>query len=367
MKFTVDRDALLRPLQLLAGVVERRQTLQVLANVLIVAKGSTVEIVGTDLEVELHVRVENVRVEQEGSTTLPTRKLGDIFRSFGEGAQVSVQLEADRSIVRSGRSRFVLATLPAADFPRTGGGVADFSLVLSQTDVRSLIDRVSFAMAQQDVRFFLNGMLLEVGPDYVRSVATDGHRMAMFTLKGIVGAGERRQVILPRKGVLELARLLDGSENTCQFVFGKSHVSVSIGGYTLTTKLVDGQFPDYEKVIPKSLSRSFVGSRETLKDAFSRVAILSNEKYRGVRLKLEPELLTVQANNPEQEEAEEVVAVQYEGAPVEIGFNVAYLLDVMNVLGTPDVKFGISDANSSALIESPGHEDAVYVVMPMRL
>jgi len=367
MKFTVDRDALLRPLQLLTGVVERRQTLQVLANVLLVAKGSTVEIVGTDLEVELHVRVENVQVEQEGLTTLSTRKLAEIFRSFGEGAQVSVQQDADRAIVRSGRSRFLLASLTASDFPRTGGGVADFSVGLSQTDVRSLIDRVGFAMAQQDVRFFLNGMLLEVGHDYVRSVATDGHRMAMYTLKGVVGTGERRQVILPRKGVLELARLLDGSETVCQFVFGKSHVSVSIGGYTLTTKLVDGQFPDYEKVVPKSLSRSFVGNREMLRDAFSRVAILSNEKYRGVRLKLESEQLVVQANNPEQEEAEEVVAVQYDGAPVEIGFNVAYLLDVMNVLATEEVKFGISDANSSALIESPGQEEAVYVVMPMRL
>ncbi len=367
MKFTVDRDTLLRPLQLLTGVVERRQTLQVLANVLLVAKGSTVEIVGTDLEVELHVRIENLRVELEGTTTLPTRKLADIFRSFGEGARVSVQLEADRATVRSGRSRFVLATLPAADFPRTGGGLADFSINLSQTNVRLLIDQVGFAMAQQDVRFFLNGMLLEVGPDYVRSVATDGHRMAMFTLRGVVGTGERRQVILPRKGVLELARLLDDSDNPCQFVFGKSHVSISVGGYTLTTKLVDGQFPDYEKVVPKTLSRSFVGSRETLRDAFSRVAILSNEKYRGVRLKLEPELLSVQANNPEHEEADEAVAIQYEGAPVEIGFNVAYLLDVLNVLSTAEVKFGISDTNSSALIESPGSEDAVYVVMPMRL
>jgi len=367
MKFTVDRDALLRPLQLLTGVVERRQTLQVLANVLLVANGSTVEVVGTDLEVELHVRVENVKVEREGTTTLPTRKLADIFRSFAEGAQVSIQLEADRAIVRSGRSRFALATLPAADFPRTGGGVADFSIVLSQSNVRSLVDQVGFAMAQQDVRFFLNGMLLEVGPDYVRSVATDGHRLAMYTLKGVVGTGERRQVVLPRKGVLELARLLDGTENVCQFVFGKSHVSVSVGGYTLTTKLVDGQFPDYEKVVPRTISRSFVGIRETLRDAFSRVAILSNEKYRGVRLKLEPELLSVQANNPEQEEAEEAVAVDYEGSPVEIGFNVAYLLDVLNVLTSTSVTFGISDANSSALIESPGNEDSVYVVMPMRL
>ncbi len=367
MKFTVDRDALLRPLQLLSGVVERRQTLQVLSNVLLVAKGSTVEIVGTDLEVELHVRVDDVRIEQEGSTTVSTRKLAEIFRSFGEGVQVHIQQDGDRAIVRSGRSRFVLATLSATDFPRTGGGIADFNVTMSQTDVRSLIDRVGFAMAQQDVRFFLNGMLLEVGHDYVRSVATDGHRMAMYTLKGVVGTGERRQVILPRKGVLELARLLEGSETACQFVFGKSHVSVSVAGYTLTTKLVDGQFPDYEKVVPKSLSRSFVGNRETLRDAFSRVAILSNEKYRGVRLKLEPEQLAVQANNPEQEEAEELVAIQYDGLPVEIGFNVAYLLDVMNVLSTSEVKFGISDANSSALIESPGQDEAVYVVMPMRL
>ena len=367
MKFTTDREALLRPLQLVTGVVERRQTLPVLANLLVVAADGRLSLTGTDLEVELVAVESAVDIQQEGEVTIPARKLADIWRSLPDGAQVTVEVSGDRATIRSGRSRFTLATLPAQDFPKVENGPDDTEFRLSQTAFRSVLDQVSFSMAQQDVRYFLNGMLLEVAPQHLRTVATDGHRMAMSTLTGVGGGEERVQAIVPRKGVLELSRLLDDGDDEVLLQLGANHLRATQGSYTLTTKLVDGKFPDYEKVVPKDLGRTITGNRESLKQAFHRAAILSNEKYRGVRMIIEGDQMTIQANNPEQEEAEEQVAVDYDGDRVEIGFNVSYLQDVLGVLDTEQVQLSVSDANSSALIEGMGEGDAVYVVMPMRL
>lgn len=367
MKFTTNREALLRPLQLVTGVVERRQTLPVLANLLVVADGDSLSLTGTDLEVELVAVDRGVTIEEPGEATIPARKLADIWRSLPEGAEVSVHVDGDRAIVRSGRSRFSLATLPAADFPKVEGGPGDQEVELGQKELRRLIDQVSFSMAQQDVRYFLNGMLLEVTGDHTRTVATDGHRLAMCTLAHGVPDTDRAQAIVPRKGVLELSRLLDDSDASVVLHIGANHLRVTLGPYTLTTKLVDGKFPDYEKVVPRRVDTRLQGDRDSLRQAFYRASILSNEKYRGVRLIIEPEQLTIQANNPEQEEAEEVVPVVYEGDRMEIGFNVSYLQDVLNVLETDEVTLSVADANSSALIEGSGNEEALYVVMPMRL
>ncbi len=367
MKFTTNREALLRPLQLVTGVVERRQTLPVLANLLVIAQEDGLSLTGTDLEVELVALVRGVSVEDTGRVTIPARKLADIWRSLPEGAEVTLQVDGDRAIVRSGRSRFTLATLPAADFPMVESGPGDLEVALPQPELRRLLDRVSFSMAQQDVRYFLNGMLLEVTGDHTRTVATDGHRLAMCTLGSGVEGADRVQAIVPRKGVLELGRLLDDGDESVVLHMGANHLRVTLGDYALTTKLVDGKFPDYEKVIPRRTDRSMGGDREALKQAFNRASILSNEKYRGVRLILEPEQLTIQANNPEQEEAEEVVPVEYDGERMEIGFNVSYLQDVLNVLDDDQVNLSVADANSSALIEGAGDDQALYVVMPMRL
>ncbi len=367
MKFTTNREALLRPLQLVTGVVERRQTLPVLANLLVVARDGALSLTGTDLEVELVAVDDGVSIEQEGETTIPARKLADIWRSLPEGAEVSVSIEADRAVVRSGRSRFALATLPAADFPKVEGGPGDLQLELPQRDLRRLLDLVSFSMAQQDVRYFLNGMLLEVTAEHTRAVATDGHRLAMCTLPGGVADVDRVQAIVPRKGVLEVGRLLDDGEAAVSMHIGANHLRVTLGPYTLTTKLVDGKFPDYEKVVPRRAEQWMTADREGLKQAFNRASILSNEKYRGIRLILADELLTIKANNPEQEEAEEVVAVEYQGERLEIGFNVSYLQDVLNVLNTEQVTMSVANASSSALMEGVGNDQALYVVMPMRL
>jgi DNA polymerase-3 subunit beta len=367
MKFSTSRETLLRPLQLVTGVVERRQTLPVLANLLISARDGGLSLTGTDLEVELVAQVPEVEVAQPGEVTIPARKLADIWRSLPDDAQVTVEVSGDRATVRSGRSRFTLATLPATDFPAVQSGPDDGEFSVGQVELRGLLDQVSFSMAQQDVRYFLNGMLLEVTPQHMRTVATDGHRLAMCTLEGAGAGSERIQAIVPRKGVLELARLLDDGEEQVLLQMGGNHLRVTRGPFTLTTKLVDGKFPDYEKVVPRDLGQTVTGDREALRHAFQRASILSNEKYRGVRMIIEPDQLTIQANNPEQEEAEEVVPVDYQGERMEIGFNVSYLQDVLNVLDTEQVQLSVSDANSSALIEGMGRDDSVYVVMPMRL
>ena len=367
MKFSVSREALLKPLQWVAGVVERRQTLPVLANVLIVLEQDRLSMTGTDLEVEIVARVQLAEAaESDGELTVPARKLVDICRSLPDDAILHFSEENQRVILKSGRSRFTLSTLPANDFPNVEQGTGDLQFTCEQQDIKRLIDRTGFAMAQQDVRYYLNGMLWEVQEGQLRAVATDGHRLAMCTRAVSVSTPITTQAILPRKGVIELARLLDG-QGSVEIVLGSNHIRVATEAYTFTSKLVDGKFPDYERVLPRGGNKLVFGDRNDLRQAFGRTAILSNEKYRGVRLLLTDGQLTIVANNPEQEEAEEQVAVDYSGDQLEIGFNVSYLQDVTGVLSSDNIKMTLSDSNSSALLEEPDGGDSVYVVMPMRL
>lgn len=368
MKFALSRESLLRPLQLVAGVVERRQTMPVLSNLLLSAEGRRLSLTGTDLEVQLTANVElGDSVADGGEITVPARKLLDIWRALPEGAEVRVALEDDRLMVRSGSSRFQLATLPAAEFPSVDEGAGASTVTLEPARLAQLLNRTAFSMAQQDVRYFLNGMLLEVTPEHVRAVATDGHRLAMSTMTPGVDS-EPRQVIVPRKGVNEMSRLLAEGEGEVTLTLGSNHLRLVVNGFEFVTKLVDGRFPEYEKVIPRGGTRSLVGDRRQLREAFGRTAILSNEKFRGVRLTVSEGQLKVQANNPEQEEAEEEVPVEFSGEPLEMGFNVGYLLDVLNALDSEQVRMTVSDANSSALMEAaPDPGGHLYVVMPMRL
>lgn len=365
MKFSVSRESLLKPLQLVAGVVERRQTLPVLANVLMVLDGEQLSLTGTDLEVEIVARVQLAQPGEGGELTVPAKKLVDIVRSLPDDAVLTFDQEDQRVIVKSGRSRFTLSTLPANDFPNVEQVEGDLNFSCEQQDIKRLIDRTGFAMAQQDVRYYLNGMLWEVSEGQLRAVATDGHRLAMCTRPMSVSAAEPVQAILPRKGVVELARLLD--EGSVSVTLSSNHIRVATDEYTFTSKLVDGKFPDYERVLPKGGDKTVFGDRNELRQAFSRTAILSNEKYRGVRLTFAPGQLTVVANNPEQEEAEEQVVIDYNYESLEIGFNVSYLQDVCGVLSSDNIKMTLLDSNSSALLEEPEAGDSVYVVMPMRL
>lgn len=368
MKFSISREALLKPLNLAAGVVERRQTLPILSNVLLVLNGQRLSITGTDLEVELvgHVELEQVPASQ-GEITVPARKLVDICKSLPDGSQLEFTLEEQRLVLRSGRSRFALSTLAASDYPSLDEKQGGIELQLKQGEIKKLIERTSFAMAQQDVRYYLNGMLWETRDNRLRTVATDGHRLALCTLPQEIPVGETLQVILPRKGVVELSRLLMDEAGDVGLTIGSNHFRANTGAFQFTSKLVDGKFPEYERVLPRGTTKIIFADREELKQALTRASILSNEKYRGIRLTLSDGNLKVLANNPEQEEAEEEISVDYHGEGLEIGFNVSYLLDVLGALRDRNVKLSMSDSNSSALMQEAESADALYVVMPMRL
>ena len=378
MKFQTSRDTLLRPLRVVTGVVERRPTLPVLSNLYIEADAEGLTIRGTDLEVEIVARLtEGVEVEEAGATTVPAHKLADICQSLPEPATVRLAVEEGRAIVRSGRSRFALATIPAADFPteRPLLETADdpneesdgVKVDLPHADMRRLFDRTKFAMANGDVRYFLNGMLLEVGATSLRTAASDGHRMAMCVLEGsgVEGVNQLR-VIVPRKSILDLERLIADSDADIHLVVGTNSLRATQGEYTLTTKLVDGQFPEVDRLIPRNTDHSIVGDRESMRQALHRAAILSNEKSQDVSLQLDGDQMTIRASNPEQEEAEEVVSVDYDGKPMEIGFNVRYLQDVLGALETESIKLSMPEANNIAVMEGPGADDSLYLVMPLR-
>src|SRR5580693_4120449 len=365
MKLTAPRDDLLAPLQSLIGVVERRQTMPILANVLLSAHDNRLSVTGTDLEVEL-VATANMTVQHNGSITVPGRKLLDILRALPEATNVTLSSEGERLTLRGGRSRFTLSSLAAAEFPVVDEINAQQTLIVAQGEFRRLIDKTHFAMAQQDVRYYLNGMLLETEGTALRAIATDGHRLALCEAQLENRVKTAQQVILPRKAVLELQRIL-GAEGNIELAIGTNHVRAQIGEIRFTSKLIDGRFPEYGRVIPASPPKTVDADRQILRQSLQRTAILSNEKYRGIRLTVRPDLLTLQAHNPEQEEAEDQMEVGYHGDEVEIGFNVNYLLDALAAIEVDQVEIGLTDANSSCLIRAPGNTDTKYVVMPMRL
>jgi DNA polymerase III subunit beta len=366
MKFAIERELLLKPLQAVIGVVERRQTLPVLGNVLVVADSNGVSLTATDLEVELvaHFQVE---VTDPGEATLPARKLLDIVRNLPADALIEITADQDRAVVTAARSRFSLATLPAADFPTVEDIGETHPLLLPQKDLRELVERTHFSMAVQDVRYYLNGLLVELEPNALRAVATDGHRLAVAEVAADVRVAETKQVIVPRKGIQELLRLLEVSEEPARVELGTNHIRVALPEIRFTSKLIDGRFPDYQRVIPANADKVLLADRDSLRQALVRASILSNEKYRGVRLCVEPERLRIQSNNPEQEEAEEEMAVEYREEPLEIGFNASYMLDALNAIHSELVEIALTDANSSCLVRAPGDHSCRYVIMPMRL
>lgn len=366
MKFSIQREALLKPLQVVNGVVERRQTLPILSNVLLTLGPDSLTLTGTDLEVEI---VATVALEgaAEGEITLPARKLLDICRTLPDGAEIRMQVDGEKAQVRSGRSRYTLATLPAAEYPAIDAIEEPFELSLPQGVLKQLIERTQFAMAQQDVRYYLNGLLFEINGERIRAVATDGHRLAVSEAAVRAPVDEPRQVIVPRKGVLELQRLLEDSDTDVQVQIGSNHIKLALGDVSFTSKLIDGRFPDYERVLPRTGEKVVGADRETLRQAFTRAAVLSNEKYRGIRLQLEENVLRATVHNPEQEEAEEELEVEYRGDEFEVGFNVNYLLDALGALRSEEVEIHLTDPNSSCLIQGKEEPESRYVVMPMRL
>jgi DNA polymerase-3 subunit beta len=367
MRFTISREKLLQPLQLVSGAIERRHTLPILANLLVKVSEGSLWLTGTDLEVELISSVKLSGDLSEGEITVPAKKVLDIVRTLSEGSEIDFSYQDGKVLLKSGRSKYTLSTLSADDYPNLEDWEGEAEFEISQSDLRRLIESVHFSMAQQDVRYYLNGMSLEIEEGLIRTVATDGHRLALCTLSYSHSSLPIKQVIIPRKGVLEIIRLIEDQEKPVKVQLGSNHIRLFSKDFIFTCKLVDGRFPDYRRVLPKDGDKKVVCSNSIMKQAFSRAAILSNEKFKGVRLSLVTHQLKINANNPEQEEAEEVIDVEYEGDELEIGFNVAYLLDVLSALVGEKVILSLSDSNNSALIEDGEDSGALYVIMPMRL
>lgn len=366
MKFLIEREYLLKPIQMVIGAIERRHNLPILGNIFLEVSHNTLTLMGTDMEVELIGQINLTDDPVEGSTTVPAKKLLDIVRSLPELAQIKVEQKSNQVFLTSGRSRFSLATLPAKDYPHFDHWVSDIEFSVTASQVRNLVNATQFAMAHQDVRYYLNGLLFETNAGTLRVVATDGHRLATCSV-ALASAIPEHQFILPRKGVLELMRLLENGDELIQFALNRDTLSIKNTTLMLTCKLIDGSFPDYRRVLPRNIDKQIVIGRLIFKQALARASILSNEKFRSIRIQLDMNVLRITANNPEQEQAEEVVDIDYVGTPLEIGFNVNYLLDVLNTIQGESVSLSLNDAQSSVLIEDNEAQGAMYVVMPVCL
>jgi DNA polymerase III subunit beta len=366
MRFTIQREELFKPLQQTVGAVERRQTMAILGNVLLRSEAGKLWLTTTDLEIELVSSCAPESIDADSSLTVPARKLFDICRSLPEAAEIELIAESERALVRSGRSRFTLTTLPAQDYPALDTFVSQAEFTLPKAQLKGLLSHTAFAMAQQDVRYYLNGLLLEVTAEHVTTVATDGHRLAIARLAAALGSGEY-SVIVPRKAVTELSRLISDEEGEVTVRLGANNIELTFDGLRFTSKLIDGRFPDYQRVIPSGNDKAVVIEREVLRQALQRASILSNEKYRGVRLGLAPNLMRIEAHNPEQEEAEVELEIDYSGEEMDIGFNLTYLLDVINTVSGENLQLEFRDSSSSVLISDPSEPGASYVIMPMRL
>ena len=368
MKFTTEKNEIADVLQMGASIAERRQTIPILANLRIVARDGKVEITATDLEIQIKTLTEVKKVVEEGEITVSARKMSELCRSLPDNEALEFDLNNGKLTVSSKNFHADFATISALDFPELESKEETNSLSISSSALQRLLNKTAFCMASQDVRYYLNGLLVEYKGGEVNAVATDGHRLALATSpldKTITIDGERQ--ILPRKAVLELSKILRQENEDIKITFGNSSLSIQDENLDFSTKLIDGKFPDYEKVLPSGEPNSLEVSKESLQSALSRASVLSNEKYRGVRFALDKNTLKLTANNPEKESAEELLDVNYNGNPMEIGFNIGYLLDVLGTIETDNVELNFYGEESSCLIREPGNQAEVYVIMPMRL
>jgi DNA polymerase-3 subunit beta len=364
----IKRESLLAPLQSVSGIIERRHTLPILSNVLISRSDANIQFVATDIEIEITTNAAADEPGEVKATTVGARKLLDILRALPEGAEVTLALQEKKLQVKSGKSRFNLQTLAAEDFPRLAStDDASVKLVVPQKLLKSLLGLVQYAMAQQDIRYYLNGLLMVIEEGFLKLVATDGHRLAYVSRETGFKELPKQEAILPRKTILELSKLLNDSDDPVTIELSASQAKFSFGEILMVSKLVDGKFPDYTRVIPQNQSKKLKLDRVGLLRSLQRAAILTNDKFRGVRWILGDGSLKISCSNTEQEEAQEEIDVDYKGEALDIGFNVNYILDVLNNLDVQEIECGLGDANSSALFTVPGQSDFMYVVMPMRI
>lgn len=368
MKLTLQREQLLKPLQMVMGAVDHKQAMPILSNVLIRVTDNQLSVTGTDLEIEMIGQTALSNQQADVSLTLPARKLADICKALPDFAAIELYQEKDRVIVTSERSRFVMSTLPADDFPSTELSTENISFSIKQKELANLLRRTAFAMAQQDVRHYLNGTLFEINECQLKMVATDGHRLASNQTKISISPTQHAQVIVPYKAVMELMRLLKEPEQVATIYIGHHHIRVVSRDFIFTSKLIEGRFPDYQRVIPKLGDKIATIDRDVLKQALSRAAVLCNEKARGIRFELQNNTLQLFANNPEREAAEEAVDIDYRGTQFDIGFNVNYLLDVLNIVDSGPIRLTLIDTSRGMRIEEPAHAGhSIFVIMPMRM
>jgi DNA polymerase-3 subunit beta len=367
MKFSLNREFLLKPLLLVSGAVERKSTLPILGNILLEVSGQSLTLTATDLELEMVAYADIDNQAEDGKITVPARKLLEICKSLPDNSNLIFESVGDAIKLSTGRSKYSLSTLSATDFPNIEEWRGDVEFKLLKSELLRLIESTHFSMANQDVRYYLNGMSIETENNEIRSVATDGHRLAICKISNESLSLPARQVIVPRKAILEIIRLLDPVDEEVQVFLGSNHIRIIDTEFSFTSKLVDGRFPDYRRVLPRNGDKVMETSKDQLRQVLSRASILSNEKFKGVRLNFANSLLKITANNPEQEQAEEELEVDFPYDELEIGFNVSYVLDVLSAIKDSTVKFTLADANSSVVIEGSNSGEALYVVMPMRL
>ncbi len=366
MKFSISREAFLQPLSHVIGVVERRQTLPVLANFMLVARDGRLTVTGTDMEVEL-ISTVAADVSQDGEITVPARKLLDIMKALPDGANVTFSVSDEKATLSAGRSRFTLSTLPASEFPATDQFETLENISVSEASLKNMMDKTSFSMANQDVRYYLNGLLFDFSGQQLSAVATDGHRLAVCDLEGTVDITGDRQLIVPRKGVLELVRMLSSDGDEVTLALGRNHIRLVKGDTIFTSKLIDGRFPDYKAVIPVGADKQMLVDRAAFTQALQRASILSNEKYKGVRLEASGANIKIIAHNPQHEEAVEEIEAELNFDRLAVGFNVTYLLDALMAIETEQVSLELIDANSSCLVSAPDSDINRHVVMPLKL
>jgi DNA polymerase III subunit beta len=369
MSLNITRETLLEPLQTVIGVVEQKQTLPILSNILLQIKGKTLSVTATDLEVEF-IGQSNLLIQQEADQiiTLPAKKLADITKALPANSVIQLHKQKEQMIIKSGKSRFTLSTLSPTEFPNIGKIQPITEFKINQKKLSQIFQRTLFAMSQQDVRYYLNGILLEITRDSIKAVATDGHRLAMNNLSAKNSTGQKIQAIIPRKAILQLTKILNSSEGDVMLSIGASFLRASCDTYTFTTRLIDGRYPDYNRVIPKQANRDITLKTLDFKQALQRSAILCNEKFSGIKLELNKNTLKIHANNPEHEAAEEELKVDYQGAPFSICFNVNYLLENINIFKSETIQLNLTNETSPMLIiEVDTHHDSTFVIMPLRL
>jgi len=366
MQFSIKREELLAPLQILAGVVEKRQTLPILGNILLQVKDGTLSMTGTDLEVEIVGKINVPNIIEDGETTVSARKLMDICRALPDGSPIDFSFKNDTIRIKSGKSRFNLTTLPPNNFPNMESAADELTLKIAPADLRYLFEKTSFAMAQQDVRFYMNGLLLELSPGEIKTVSTDGHRLALCTLPCEAAKAESK-VIIPRKAVLELNKLLADEKDDVEITIGANQIQVATSKYKFTSKLIDSRFPDYNRVLPRGGNKVITVQRDELKESLKRVGVLVHERHRGIRVQLNTDRLQLIAINAEQEMAEEQVNLSYDGEDLAVGFNVGYLLEILNAMEPGEVRLTFSDQNTGLLIEETKKDNCTFVAMPMHL